>query len=473
MGDPKGPTEVPVTEVVTPQSYDGRVLSQTGNLPHEPRSADVAASLAAELDTEWAPDPWRWADLRFRSAQWMHRGAVDDELSTIVVPFVGGRPRVVPLLGVPARIRFQIVATEVTAELDRCLSPTVLAYRVGADRIVEHYRTALARRRAIEHALATEFEFVGLADIERFFLTVRFDLLSGVLSTSTGWPELASVLRAFTAAYGHPLVAGHAAARALGNFALMPVDGCLQSRFTRWVDDYRVYSHSEEEAWDAIEALAAGAAQVGLSLNHKKSVVFPSLEAFHDNYVSVVSHSDLEATTFPISPEFGIQDERRLRLALRLAAENRDDAWLRYLACVDPGIIPASALPRLATLLTVCPWTGASTELVWNLLSIDDDYANWRALRLAYALWYAPTDAVGSLLKPLRLATERCDGVRHIAARVFARHAPEVLWNLGDVSRSISWFRSWTLGTLEAGILPSKSVPPDVVRVPPPVISYL
>jgi hypothetical protein len=449
------------------------VPSKTANLFQEPRSADVAASLAAELDTEWAPDPWRWADLRFRPADWMHRSAVDDELSTLVVPFVGGRPRVAPLLGVPARIRFQIAATEVTAELDSCLSPTVLAYRVGADRVVEHYRTALARRRSVEQAFTGEFEFVGLADIERFFLTVRFDLLRRVLSASSGWSALASVLSAFTTAYGHPLVAGHAAARALANFALLPVDGCLQSRFTRWVDDYRVYSHSEEGARAAIEALTAGAARVGLSLNHAKSVVLPSREVFHHDYVSVVSHSDLEATPYPVSPDFEIQDERRLRLALRLATQNRDDAWLRSLATLDPTVIPASALPRLTTLLATCPWTDASTGLVENLLTIDDDYANWRALRLAYALWYAPSDAMGSLLKPLRLAAERCDGVRHIAARVFARHAPEILWDLGDVSRSVSWLRSWTLGAIEAGFLPTKNLPPDIVRIPPPITSYL
>lgn len=434
-------------------------------------------SLQDELDTEWVPDPWGLAD--FHAGDTQLPGVADLESPLrLTVPFLGGRTRTVPLLDPWARLLFQQLATSAARTAEPLLRTGVCAYRLRRDDTIEHYRSALELRYQFENDLAEQYPLVLRLDIRSFFPSVRLELLDSVLPTTDGPNGLRALLSRFLDWFGYVLPEGYSASRALANTALVPVDTAVSSPFTRWVDDYHVFCRSDFEATCAEDGVQRAAAQLGLSLSEVKTRVLESKAAVDSANSSALGlHHSAEITDVangyrdaPVSWSNDASAERRLRLALRLAADRRDDSLLSVLIEGGADHIPASALPRLAWLLAVAPWTDGSTDLVADLLDIDDHFRQWRAARLGAALWYAPTDVVAILTDTLEELMIESPVAQPILARVLARHRPNRLWDLHDLSTSASWNRAWSLAAAEAG---GVRHPDLAVWRSPPVLSFL
>jgi hypothetical protein len=385
-----------------------------------------------ELDTHWLPDPWGWADLLAGEA-WRAE-ELRTALGALIVPLIGKPPRRIPILDEEMQLGFMRAALPFLLRHDRHLARGVFAYRIGEDGSIGHYRTALASRLLLEQELYARTKWVARADVKSFFASVNlrtFEAAGKYLRNES--PSLYGWFARLEDGLGYVLPEGYAAARSLSNICLQPIDNALASQeFTRWVDDYRVFSHNRGEAQRAIEQMSAAARRIGLELSEEKTRVVPADDERDIDVVSIVDHDSdrchVETTVlgFPLMSRL----ERTLRFELRTATARMDARILDQLLGMTGPEIPATALPRLAAALAVLPWSSCSEALLIRLLSLEDELTEWRCGRLAYAAWFLPSDVVSRVVPRLSEVYGRSQSLRPILLRVFARHAPELVGQL-------------------------------------------
>lgn len=405
----------PTTEQTTP-----------GAAPH----AALFDSLKGEVDTNWSPDPWAWRDCK--TTRWTD-GDLLGPLHFAVVPLLGGRTRKVPILPDDVQVRFHRQALTILRRYDDRLANGVLSYRLGPAGTIEHYRSALLRRIHLEATHSCQSPYVVHTDIRSFFPQAHVEMLTKAIPDMPSTDALLETLCQFESTFGYALPEGYAASRAISNFFLLPVDESLQRPFTRWVDDYRVFVPTESSGAEVIDAMRASASQTGLALSDEKTFIKPSTNA-GDDLVSVVGHPEVCDSELTLQAA----NERQFRLLLRMAAEAVDQQAIATLEESDEPV-PATALPRLAWLISACADEPDSAGgLLRRELTRSDGYNDWRCIRLAPALWYLPSDHTDDLLDYLVHSYETTPVVRRALIRPLARHRPEVLRNLLAADDSIS-----------------------------------
>lgn len=416
--------------LVTPLQYDEVVTTTcAGPVPTSATAATVS-SLAAELDTDWAPDPWGWKDLP------RHSVALDEEwkkdyLVQLKVPFLGLRSREVPIFGTYLRIAFHSAIVRLLADLDPQLSENVLAYRLRGG-VFEHYRDASKRRAARYGQLKRQFPIVVEADFRTFFQSITLRKLHNQFQGHDGWHAAADVLARFDSRFGYAVPEGYAPARGLANFFLRAVDCQISSPYLRWVDDYDIFCNSESEGEAALRGLRLASEALGLQLSDAKTKLIMSSDETSKRNLSGLakmedrgdwqssSNSDLDSVLQSIwTPE----GERHLRYLLRLSAKQTNPSLLHKLAWADPASIPPATLPRLAWALQANEWSRHSDRLTENLLSVVDDFWQWRALRLAPVLWYAPKSSAVHLTRMVLSGPDPSPPLRAQLGRLLVRHA--------------------------------------------------
>jgi hypothetical protein len=455
---------------VSPPPYDGTMANKLGT---SRLTMATVRAVAAEEDTDWAPDPWHLKDFSVSAGMFLPAPSELNGPERLKVAFLGGRSRLVPILDPWTRLAFHQATTDVLGIADQRLSPSVLAYRMAEAGRIEHYRSALVRRRDVELTYATEYPVGLVVDIASFFPSVSLDLLDEILHMEPGWMRVRTILTDFHRTFGYVLPEGYGAARALGNMALLPLDGVIVAPYTRWVDDYRIFCRSKEEAHEILGAMSDQAEAMGLRLSRSKTRIVPTID-FTLTTSSVIEHHVDELDGLGDSTDLfdGASNERRLRLILRIAAEHCDTRVLAHVEALGSEQVPATVLPRLSWLLAASPWTSTSTKIVSDLIQIDDDLRPWRLVRLAAAIWYAPAAEARELIDLACPYLESDEVLRPLLARLVARHCPERLGGLRYLSDTDAWKRAFSLGQDE--IRARSGEGPDVVSgIGPPVASYL
>ncbi len=408
-------------------------------------------SLERESDTEWLPDPWNWKlpPVSEEESLW------DDWLLRADVPFLGGRRRRVPILGSSIRALLMRRVLAVMRTVDSALRPEVMAYRLLPDGSFEHYRKASVRRAERERQLAGG-RTVLLLDLKAFFTSISTGDVKLVLEQNPHWPELSRLLEFIQGQIGYATPEGYTAARSLSNAVLGPIDDIIGYPFTRWVDDYHVFLNSEQEALSTLASLTTHLQQRGFQVSESKTRILNGSDFLAQQFTP--STGPHESNSFEVdfdkvsdpSVDLTEQDvERRVRHALRRAAERDDDSILRALAKRPADHIPVSIIPRLAWALAACRWTAVSTQLFDSLVGIGDDFQDWRCTRLASALWYAPKPVAQERLRDLTWLIPRFPPILLVLLRVAVTHAPEQLRHLESSASGPSYERGWELANLE------------------------
>lgn len=422
-------------------------------------SVDLAArALVHELDTEWVPDAWGFTCVGRSDA--VRGGSTGHSLR---VPFLKGRHREITVLSDSIRLRLQMVALRATLEAQQAFPAGVLPYQVNQGGSFVHYRDAAARRRQLEREGAHNAQSVLLTDISRYFPSVSVEVLIHAVQQAASAEVLQSlaVIHDINELHGYPLVEGYAACRALSNLVLLPVDRSIDCAFTRWIDDYRVFCASHDAATRARSQIERETARLGLSLSERKTRVIESSEFLtNEPELSVDPHDDLfepdlwRPETFESMSPWA--RERRLRLLLRLGSEEPVHNPVA-LAWAVRDSLPPTALPRLAQALARTPWTDTSSKLLRHQWRLDDEFSEWRRMRLTYALWYAPTSVAEQSAEDLEALLLSSDTARPIVCRVVARHG------LGLLTKHLGESLAMELSAAER----------DRGTPPPPIDSFL
>lgn len=432
-----------------------------------------------DLDTDWVPDPWGWADIGsepITGVELLDRSA-REPLHDLLVPFVGGRRRRVPLLGHATRALLTGAAAALVRSRQHRLAEGVFGYLVDEAGQFIHYRDELARRRGQERRLQERFPVIATADVRRFFRSVSLGQLQLPSDAPpAGVSELDQLLGRFERELGYVLPEGYAAARGLANLALSVVDDALSVPFTRWLDDYRLYCKDGDEAQRELNVLREAAAAVGFQLAEGKTSVGPASAQEPGADASLGDHADDD-----LSPSDALralrhcranvgERDRKGRFALRMAAETRDESVVSVLLEDPADAIPPAWLPRIAWVIASCP-TPESAKLLVALWHAEDEFTEWRRLRLAPSLWYLPA-GVSSNLDLLKIY-EGLPPARPAVARVLARHHPSQMRRLPPPVGAEEE-RARHLGDVEAvRRSPANSLETAAVAAGPPMASFL
>lgn len=423
--------------------------------------------LVPELETDWAPDPWAWRlSAGSRSFERAYQAAAAEYPLWLNVPFPGGKRRRVPLLGPWTRAVHTSVAHLVAADENGSLREGVHGFRTDEKGALEHYRSALARRRDYEHALVQTYDYVLTTDVREFFSSITDSTLAETVLAQLNpsiRPVATAAMRLVSSQVGYPVPEGYNAARAIASLVMRPVDAVIDRPFSRWIDDYKIFSADRLALEHALDTVAAAVREIGLELNTAKSTISES-SRLDTNYVgsldcSTHDHEEVEGLADTLRSEH--PNEKRVRFLVRLATEQSDDRVLAPLARYSVKI-PDVAMPRIAWLIGTQPDHPTTQNIVDALLDMESDYAEWRFLRLSYALWYLPTSAVAELVPRLLLAAERWPSTEGVIARVLARHAPQALRSLSLVERLPSRSSELVIEEMNGSSMPG-----------PPLRSYL
>lgn len=147
----------------------------------------------------------------------------------------------------------------------------------------------------------TERPYVILCDISDFYARIYHHRVENALKWLGTMPDIVkrivSILQVFsgTASYGLPV--GGPASRLLAELALNSVDKLLRGegiRFARFVDDYRIFCRSKEEAYQRLIFLSEKLFNEGLSLQKNKTRILTSKEFLSEIRLLLKSHQKSE-----------------------------------------------------------------------------------------------------------------------------------------------------------------------------------
>jgi hypothetical protein len=209
----------------------------------------------------------------------------------------------------------------------------------------------------------------------------------------------------------------------------MPVDGTIDTTFARWLDDYKLFTVDKRRAETALARLIGALRDCGWDSSPSKTGLASS-DTTWSYAASLADHEsddvmNLEAAVDPGESGWSKESEKRLRLALRRAAESQEVDGIQRLfdAARD---LPPIAYPRLVWAM----WRHREDERVWalavELLQLSDDLDAWRRLRILPLLWYLPRH-VSRLVEPTLIECLASPSpLRPVAARVAAKWIPEL-----------------------------------------------
>lgn len=393
-------------------------------------SIPEAEALSAELDTDWAPDPWAWTAPPGNTR--LLEGISDQDVVTL--PFVGGRRRRVTLLPFSWRAALHSVGATLAWRARKHLRSSVFGYTATNSRTLSHYRAEYSRRLAREIALMNEYPWRATLDIARFFESTSLEWLirstAPYIRNTVEQDVLNQLGSRLVALTGSPLPAGYGGARALANLCLLDIDKHIESPFTRWVDDYRLFSPNERAAHEALTTLRGVVEASPYSVAARKSAVDYKTSTDGEAEGSLLDDhpeiTDVEKAITELSHAWSntsaVCRERRLRHLLRLSAERQEPAALGPVRDIAEQGFPAAAIPRLAWYLSTVADKPDSWYVLREQLQVDDEYRVWRTLRLAPAIWFFPRQAATPMATLLEEGARRSPAVHIAVARVQAKH---------------------------------------------------
>ena len=139
------------------------------------------------------------------------------------------------------------------------------------------------KKRALE--MSQEYSFVLVADVAEFYPRVAHHRLENELKRlglTTDEPNrIKTLFSKFSQTRSYGLPVGGPASRILAELALNPVDTFLHRKeipFCRYVDDFHIFAHSPQEAYNHLAFLAQVLFNEGLSLQKTKTRILTSKE---------------------------------------------------------------------------------------------------------------------------------------------------------------------------------------------------
>lgn len=401
--------------------------------------ASTYEELRSELATDWLPDPWAWHDLTNQptSASSLWPSIEQETVMFLPIPLVGGRSRYIPLLQPSTRLFYHSIASEVAWQSRHLFSDGVFGYRAQAPQQLRPHRPEYQAKLLREKELANAYPWVLETDITNFFPCVSSHHLKAALSQTplddVLVKNLLDITRLLESKIGYALPEGYAAARALANFVLRPVDASLSQPFTRWLDDYRIFVSTRSQAEEELEHLTYQLDRLGFKVNQNKTAVL-SIDQLEDRAAcSLGPHDESEEAQDikKILDEAGTplagRAERLTRHMLKEAALQADGRVPEILMDIPIERLSGSLVPRLAWLLSTTSHNKASQDLMRRLLTYRDNFTNWRLARLSAAAWYYPRPALDDLDDLLEHTTEAGPWLALSAGRFFARHRRQQL----------------------------------------------
>jgi hypothetical protein len=313
----------------------------------------------------------------------------------IAVPKPDGTSLRAPLIPLTWLGALHAAVAPLVDAVDASASPGVCGYRRGAE-VGSAYSIEYRRFTEFSVAEASNARYVVSADVRRFFRATswRSVLSSAQKAASTAAAADLALLSGQLEALGLThLPPGYADARFLANMVLLGPDEAIGVPFTRWVDDYRIFAATLDEAHAALRRLTDGLSATGLMINEAK-VRIESSEDFlagRGAPLTSVYHPEMEPAEcvqaalraqFFAAAVDPVSQRRLLRFVLpRLAAERNDIAvdWaLRVLSDV-----PWEAPRLLAYLAAFTDRAAVRTGTEQLLLRAVDSGNVWLAARLA------------------------------------------------------------------------------------------
>lgn len=132
---------------------------------------------------------------------------------------------------------------------------------------------------------AEEFQFVIVCDISDFYSRVYHHRIENALKwlnkDADTVRRITEILKVFSGTVSYGLPVGGSASRLLAELALNSVDRLLRGegvRFCRFVDDYRIFCRSKEEAYQRLILLSEKLFNEGLSLQKNKTRIITTKE---------------------------------------------------------------------------------------------------------------------------------------------------------------------------------------------------
>ena len=420
-----------------------------------PASADILADLQEDFVTAWVPDALAGVDFPMLIGE---PNAVPDRSAILSVPRPGRSSMQVPVLGFDRQLALHAACEPIKAIVDGRLRPEVCGYRTGAASD-PGYQLEYQRYRDFLSGGVKDHLWSGTADVESFFSSVTYDTLVGALGTlsrPSNTQALEMVLSDFCASDLPLLPAGYADARMLGNLVLAAVDEALDIPFTRWVDDYRLFSNDQSAVLNSLRRVDQGLRSLDLRANPKKQRVLS-----RDVAVDELIGRDLDSV---FHPEVESNDASRKTLRRVLIDALADPVYNRRLIrfCLprlayvhDDFAVDFAAqnlmatpwdLPRLIQYLHVFRDRESVAEQLFSALASavenDDDWATAR-ICVGVAGLTVPESLVDSLTAyALHTASSAAWGlVARVLALTRSPNAVEVANRALDVRPSLACFR--------------------------------
>lgn len=388
--------------------------------------AGLAGELAEDLATRWVPDVIGDADVIEQLAR---PSVKQGDVLFVDVPKVGGGYRQAPMLSGSALSALRLAVEPALSLSDEVLDPAVCGYRRGASGSAS-YSEEYRRFRDFSWAMSEQCTVVVIADVRDFFRCVNGESLRRSLrffDASTVQP-ISDVMRELARQGVEGLPAGYGDARLVANLVLSAVDEKIRVPFTRWVDDYRLFASSHDEASAAVKELRSALSHVGLQLNQSKLQVLDSMHyrsRRHGVPLDSVYHpqdepsSEVRANLRSVFLRAVSEGNRRqLRFALPRLAKQSDDIAIPY--AIQALSLNSVDAPRLVHYLSAFLGDQATVARIEALVQADSIH-DWALARLVPVLTRVPlTDETVRALDA-RLASTQSPLVWGLLLRVLAR----------------------------------------------------
>lgn len=254
----------------------------------------AVADLAEDRLTSWVPDVVADADLPQLDAA--APISCDPEVRMLKVPLPGGGAMQVPVVHPRLLVALHEVAVMLREDAQTLLAPGVLGYRSGAEHNW-HYAPAWRTFSDATASQASQSGWVAFTDVTSFFRSTSWQMVADAISpyaSPRAVSELHSVSRRFLAAGLEYLPSGYSDARFLSNLVLASADEVIGVPFVRWVDDYRLFAETYEEATTALARLHGALRLAGFEPNDRKTRIVSGSDAAaqHRNTLASVYHPD-------------------------------------------------------------------------------------------------------------------------------------------------------------------------------------
>ena len=310
----------------------------------------TSAELSEDLRKCWAPDVAANLELDGYAAVDTVGPAA---FQPVVVPRPGGGPQEVALLHPRTHVALHEVTAPLRDEADKVLSPGVRGYRHGATADATHANEYRKFRELFDEYVKSA-GFVVFADVERFFPTLQNEQIKSALTATMATSELTGLFEFIDRMAEVQLPAippGYADARLVANLVLHQADTLLDVRFTRWIDDYRLFIPPGRDPVAVIRRLEEGLSNIGLGLNRAKTLV---LDVEH---ARTVTRDPIESVYHPDrDPPERVRQKLRAVLAAAVQDPIRQRHAVRFVLPRLANEGDEAAVPFALNALLALPW---------------------------------------------------------------------------------------------------------------------